>query len=179
MLFKKKAPTYTFSDQYLQNRLFAERISQCAILKTNLVVASYYMSCDPETAKYRGRVFCIDGKDKRFPALTDEALSCNLSYDPFIYGSSIFDVNGKKADPIAYSNRPFVDDRTAKEIKQYNDMIKQEQLQIKLRDDYEWLQRELPHLAPKSLSAFSRIKNAKTASFVALQKEALQKGRKL
>ena len=117
--FLSKKTKYCFSESYLDDVYFKNCIENCHDLKTNLVVASYYFCCDSETAKYRGRVFCIDGKDKRFPKLTDDVLNCKLSFSAFIYGISIFEVHTTKADPIKFSNRPFVDDRTKTEKETY------------------------------------------------------------
>lgn len=117
----KRNKNFCFSSSFLKNESFKNCLERCQHLNTNLVVASYYFCCDSETAKYRGRVFCIDGKDRRFPKLTDDVLKCKLSFSPFIYGVSFFEVYTTKEDPIKFSNRPFVDDRTLEEKKVFSE----------------------------------------------------------
>lgn len=119
----QKTPPQKSIPSFTETEKISECIKLCKTLKTNLVVANYYWGCDAETAKYRGRIFCIDGKDKRFPLLTDEVIKCNLYFDPFIWGVSPFYVYDKKTDPIKYSNRPFIDDRTLKEKDQYDSYV--------------------------------------------------------
>lgn len=179
MFFKKSSkrkPSFTFSNNFMENEYFANNIKICLETNTNLVVASYYCACDEEVAKYRGRVFCIDGTDKRFPPLSDDVLKCNLSFDPFYFGLSLFEVKGKEIDPIRYSNRPFVDDRTTKEKADYNKIIIEDAAAKKLREEFKWIQKELPDIAPKSLSAYSRMKNSSSSGYKKIYESAASKG---
>lgn len=98
-----------------------KNISDAKKLGTDILEATYFLSCCSECAKYRGRLFSISGKDKRFPKKPENYIcTCSgLVYYPFIYNISkpiIYDY-GIKMDILKFSNRPFVDDRTEQEKK--------------------------------------------------------------
>lgn len=133
-------------------------------LKTDLVEASYYSPCDSETAKYRGRIFSLQGKDKRFPLLTQEIKNCDLDFFPFIYGVSIPN-SCKQGEEIEYSNRPFTDDRSLKEKTSYEEQL-QNNFVSDNEDEYYWIYEHLPEIAPKSLSGYTRMKNSKSKNFM-------------
>lgn len=88
------------------------------ILGTDLVEADYFFCCCDECTKYRGRVYSITGKDKRFPKKPKiQHCTCSgLNFSPFIYGISEPIVNSflndNNVDIIKFSNRPFVIERT-------------------------------------------------------------------
>lgn len=98
----------------------AKTLQNARELDTDLVEATYFFGCCSECAKYRGRVFSISGKDGTFPKKpTINNCTCvGLDFHPFIYGISKPTVNmylNKQVDIVAFSNRPFVDDRTDEE----------------------------------------------------------------
>lgn len=160
------------------------------MLGGDLVHASYVGSCCAQCAKYRERVYSFNGKDKRFPKLPDwlknETHNCGITIYPFVYGASQFYrfENGKqvKTDPISYSNRPFIDDRTKEEIDNYEKrQIRNEQKnrQKRASEDYDWLWENLPGICPKSLYAYNKIRYAKEEKFEMIKKEAKKHGRTL
>ncbi len=180
-------------DAYFDNKneirdSFAERLKSAKELKTDLVEITSSGVCCSECAKYRNRIYSITGKDKRFPTLPSQFEPKTFSYNhvclsmwPFVY--NVMEPSFNCKDIVKYSNRPFVDDRTKQEIAQYNnwqnEMQKAQENQARLeqnRKDYAWLQKNLPDNCPKSLSAFSRMKNGNTAGYQKLRQLAANMG---
>lgn len=174
------------SDHYYEERnknLFANMRE----FRTDLVEASYIRCCCSECAKYRERVYSLSGNDKRFPKLPELLLSdhdCGIMLYPYIEDVNGFrtrdgkELRGRKV--IKYSNRPFVDDRTAEELadlRKIEDEKKAEQLREITRAEYDWLWEFMPEICPKSLSAYSRMKNANTVKYQAIVKAAKEKAR--
>ena len=136
-LFKKSDDKDTNNDEIIKiaKSLPGNAFEVAEQLKTDLVQASYYFCCDEETAKYRGRVFSISGKDKRFPKLTEDVLKCNLGFSAYVYGITTFLVYDKKEYPIKFSNRPFVDDRTDEEKEIYEKKYKNKEKRTRNNKD--------------------------------------------
>lgn len=179
---------------------------------TDLVIMSAHGAACPECSKYQGRVFSLTGRDKRFPAMPS-GLSlqgvhpgCGHTFSPYIHGindpmldySVSFQTNIKpqyKKDIIAFSNRPFVDDRLPEDIekaKAHAAKLKAEREQrlyyeahmIEIeaqrgidKRDYKWLQENLPDLCPKSYSGYKRMKNGNTKNYQKLVAKAKELGR--
>lgn len=160
-------------------------------LGTDIVEASYFCGCCKECAKYRGRWFSISGADTRFPKMPqDYNCQCSgLDFSPVIYGLSIPVYCPDNTDIIAYSNRPFTDDRTDEEKRTFDYFQKEETVRqfyapYKERwdnirkydhDQYDKLCEVLPHLAPKSFSAFMRMKKNNTENYKKIAAEAAAK----
>lgn len=126
-LFKsnEKAPVKKISAEQpmkLKDAIMQKNLQLAEELDTDLVEASYFRGCCGECAKYRGRWFSISGKDKRFQKMpVDYGCTCiGIDFSPVIFGLSIPMLSDEIDDIIAYSNRPFVDDRDAEEIELYN-----------------------------------------------------------
>lgn len=171
-LFK---PQITEFQKYGKLRIFGGAKN----LGTDLVESSDIAACCPKCAMYRRRIYSLSGRDKRFPKIPVDFDSdcCGLSLYPYIWGVSEPSFSAK--NPIKYSNRPFVDDRTAKEKKDYQSILDaraQERQKELDRRTYEKILASMPSDAPKSFAAFRRIKNANSASYVALKKKAVQIG---
>ena len=78
--------------------------------------------------------------------------------------------------------RPFIDERSEEDKQIYENIRNNEYKQIstmKNKLNYYWLQLNLPELTPKSFNAYSRMKNANTATFRAIQDAARSKGREI
>lgn len=154
---------------------------------TDLVEASYIRCCCSECAKYRERVYSVSGRDRRFPKLPETLLAgshdCGITLWPFIDGvNSMSTHNGKDLEGkaiIKYSNRPFIDDRTPEELRDLAEIEQQKFADLareQNRIDYDWLWEHLPEHCPKSLSAYSRMKNQKTEKYKTLVAEAVKLG---
>lgn len=166
-------------------KIFEKTLQLCNNFDTDLIEMSYHCSCCSECAKYRGRVFSITGKDTRFPILPQQIIwtgevheGCRCSFHPFIYGvSSPSQCNSSNI--IKYSNRPFVDDRTDEEKKNYLnyiDKIKNEnQVEIDRLEYYKILYL-MPELAPKSFTAYRKIKKTNTDNFNIIKNKCLDYG---
>ena len=88
-------------------------------LKTDLVEVGDSGVCCARCAKYRNRIYTISGKDKRFPVLPkDFHFCCGLRTFPFVW--DVMEPAFSCRDIIRHSNRPFVDDRTARQIEAHN-----------------------------------------------------------
>ena len=183
--------------------------------QTDLVIMSPLGASCPECAKYQGRVFSLHGIDKRFPTIPEGFwkygaihLGCSHTFHPFIYGFSNPDLEytlsiQKISNPqyttdiIAFSNRPFVDDRPLEDIEralQYREerrlkeehaelaadqMIAFEAFRGEEKRTYKWLQQNLPDLCPKSYSGYRRMKTQNTRNFQRLQAAAKALGKEL
>lgn len=179
-------------------------------LGTNLVIMEPHgMSCS-QCAKYQGRVFSLSGGDRRFPKIPAEFYiyggihaGCVHRFSPYIHGVTdpmldytlTFQTNvasRHRKDIIAFSNRPFIDDRLPEDIaaakehskklateyeqrQYYRDNIIEIEAQRGIdKRDYQWLQKNLPDICPKSYSGYKRMKNGNTKNYqklVALAKE--------
>lgn len=135
-----------------------------------------------ECAKYHDRLYSVNGADPRFPNfklyedhIASKSCDCCLSSFPFALGISIMRGLGSE-NPIEYSNRPFSDDRTPEERKEYDEYIQKLSEESKNRADYDWLCENLPDIAPKSLSGYMRMKNSNSKNFQKLQEAAKEKG---
>lgn len=121
---------------------FKRELAYAKQLKTNYLEILHSGYICGNCAPFHNRVYCIRGKDKRFPKLPDFimndcGLHCNPSYSAYNYykGCTIskytIHMDGKttsiEVDAIQHSNRPFVDDRTEIEKQKYIDWGEEQQ----------------------------------------------------
>ena len=161
------------SRKKLVEKMLNIAIKNCALLHTNLLIISGSKACSAYDAMLRNRVFCIDGKDKRFmelPVIREDSY-CNFA--AFIYGiSKMYDSDGKQIkDIVAYSNRPFIDDRTDEEKENYlawlNETKKPIQYWVEEKQFY-YLKYRHPEICPHSKYAFDKLKRENYAEFAKL-----------
>ena len=180
---------------------------------TDLVwLAPHGCSC-PECAKYQGRVFSLYGKDGRFPRIPAAFWSygaihkgCGHCFHVYLEGTSNYELEQaleiqKISNPryrksiIAFSNRPFVDDRPAEDIAtaiQYIEkrraeeehkwhlwetMIEAEAKRGEEKRIYQWIHDNLPDLCPKSYSGYRRMKTQNTKNYQKIQCAAKELGK--
>lgn len=174
----------------IQENLMAMTLESCKRLGTDLVVMSAHCSCCEECNKLQGRVYSISGKNKIFPKLPSKILKtgkvhdgCRHSFSAYVFWGdgedTINDKMGKSVDAINASLRPYIDDRTEEEKKNYINYIQQKRKDsTKGRDEKEYYRivSILPDIAPKSFSAYRRMKNAKTKNFMKLYDLAKENG---
>lgn len=156
-------------------------LSSAHQLGTDLMEASYFDGCCSECAKYRGRWFSISGKDKRFPKMPyNYPCSCQgIDFSPVILGSSEPLYCPRSVNIIAWSNRPFIDDRTSVERaahQHYIDSIIFENVKQQDKLDYEKLCSLFPDDMPKSFSAYRKIRVAENDKFLNIADKALKHG---
>lgn len=119
--------------------------------KTDLVVCSFHFGTCSECAKLQGRVYSISGKNSKYPKLPENVLKyggfhkgCRHTFLPVVEGcfsmEKYSDDRSKliKVDPVKYSNRPFIDDRTEKDKEVYEHYIAKQKSEI----EYEKIQRD-------------------------------------
>ncbi len=169
-------------------------ISDAASLDTDLIEASYVLACCAFCATIRGRVFSISGKTKKYPKLPDlSQCECQgLQFYPFI--DDIDELSVGNYDPVTYSNRPFVDDRSAQEREDYAWYIREQKneekyaeyiseyekinqiIRAKNHAEYDIICKLIPDSAPKSYSGYMRMKKGNTANYQKLVEKMKQAG---
>lgn len=163
--------------------------------KDLVVFEDFGNGCCSECAKHRGRVYSISGKSKTYPKLPQYALEhgnfhsgcrCCMS----IYTGGNVMLRGESVDPLIASNRPYVDDRSDAEIEQYERLLKtleenertqHERLDYsiskgKIYIEYSMVKNALGDLAPKTLSAYSRMKKTRSKGFIKIVDALKEKG---
>lgn len=152
--------------------------------KNDLVSIGYLGCCCSECAKFRCRVYSYYGKDPRFPRYPDFLKQnpdhCGLMAFPFLFDcQSLSMPSGKElrgASLIKYSNRPFVDDRSAEEKELYEKQIADAEKDRIDRTAYDWLWEYMPEICPKGYGAYRRMRNSNSRNFQRIQQAALEHG---
>lgn len=188
---------------------------QAADLRTDLLIMSVQGSVCSECARYQGRVYSISGQSNMFPRLPATIAKtgvvhkgCTHQFFPYIHGSTnpkmdytlmVHPLKDKSfgRNIIAFSNRPFVDDRTeeckkaaeaarerrkvAKLNKQrYNEiMIEREVEKQNDYQDFEWLRTHFPDKCPSTPSGYRRMKTQNTKNYQLLKQLAANVGREI
>lgn len=166
-----------------------QTLKNCKELGYRHVYMHPHNSTCAECSKHQNRIYSINGEDKRFPKLPDVVLQtgklhegCRHSfsgYDLRFYTFTVYNpLTGKdeEKDPITYSNRPYIDERTPQDIENYDKYIgdiKQEAID---RADYDLYREHLPDIAPKSFGGYRRMKNANSKNYQKLLEVAYEKG---
>lgn len=147
--------------------------------RIDLVAVSNHMGgCCSECAKYSGRVYSISGKSRKYPQLPASVRTngnfhhgCWCSMNLYFEGSSVYFM-GESLSDTEIRNRPYSDNRTSQQIEWYEHRYDDKIAEAKEyaakefdRKEYESIQKALPDLAPKSFSAYRRMKNGNTAGF--------------
>lgn len=187
MFHGKDAP---YSGENIANSALNRSFASAQELGTDLVEVSWADVCCETCGKYRGRIFSISGRDKRFPKFpSDFCHRCGLSVYPIIEGVSV----PAHSDPermVEEARRPLVDTRTPEQIEAYAEKcrrVQREQEQEKNyvarerkdREDYAWIRENLPDLMPKTFSGYRRMRTMNTANFQKLRAKALELGREI
>lgn len=170
----------------LDEVVFNKVIEEAKMLKTDLVYTSWNSVASAVESKYQGRVYSISGRDKSFPSLPD-FMKRPQSICPLAGAYQFW--NDKELDTIFYKNkdihvfnaswRQFKDDRTKQDINNYIEFVKaqekKEEAEI-ARKVYYRLKYLIPDDVPKSISAFSRIKNQDSDKYKKLVEKAKEAG---
>lgn len=146
----------------------------------DLTTTNSFNGCCPECAKYRNRVYSISGKDKRFPKVPPPwDCKCQGIVFLFFIEDTTFTAYFPNNDYIGYSNRPFIDDRTPEEKRMHQHFLDRkiyEAVNERDRRNYQVIVHLLPQIAPKSMSAYSRMRNNNTPQFQDLVLKAKEIG---
>ena len=157
----------------------------------------YGTGCCTECAKMCGRVYSVNGKNKKFPKLPEYAKmngnfhpGCRCVMTTFFHENDEIYYKGKKVNARKASNRPWIDDRDNHEKELYQRYLEtiekrdkesqqaEEYSRKKGHDkqEYDLIIELLPELAPKSLTGYRRMKTQRTKNFMKLAKAAKEKG---
>lgn len=177
------------SQKQIQIEHIAIQKFQELIKKSDLIAFNSYSStfCK-ECAIYSGRVYSATGKNKKYPKLPKSLYDCGC-YHPgcscgvsryYFEGDYIY-YKGQQVNPEISTFRKYVDDRTSEEFQRYNeglDIIKKNDYNryFESRKEYFYLKWLLPNLMPKSMSAYTKIKNQRTEKFFLIVSAAKEKG---
>lgn len=200
---EEKLPMMTDDDYCIKHRNY-ENINEAIKTGTDYVEIGYLNATCEECAKYQGRVYCLSGKDHRLPQLPEFIrrngiihAGCQHTIVPFYFsGNDKIQKAELKADgtvEVQYldvfvnSTRPFVDDRSFAQKESYKKLLIRQQRKgekmsdnyIQRKGEYAWLCLNLPELAPKSMSGYTRMKNAKSKNYIKLKKHAKELGKEL
>ncbi len=158
---KKRLPDVMADDEYgtMNKNYFKKQLAMARELKLDYIEIPHSTVCE-KCAPYQNRVYCISGKDKRFPKLPDlilenSGLHCNVSFSAFSYYDGVkiskyrYDKEGNvkevELDAIAHSNRPFVDDRSSIEKQKYlnwkEDKDKRDEQEEQYYDRNNWIEK--------------------------------------
>lgn len=155
--------------------------TQTSSIDSELIYFSGSKLC-PLCSVYNRRIFSKSGKDKRFPPfsmLPKNLQSVNCPECGVFLGFSAYhalNIDGELIRDIKESNRPFVDIRTAEQKKLYEEEKQKKLLKIQNKVEYTWICENLPDLAPKSLSGYSRMKNSNSANYRKIRSLMKEKG---
>ena len=170
-----------FERKILNNFFFA--IGECKRSNCDYIecIGSNY-TCG-ECAKYINRVYCISGKDKRFPKLPDFVYqyggfhpNCKESFFKYEYGE-LRNRNHQFVNAIEYSNRPFIDDRTPSEIQKYNENQQYHtsyDTYIDNQKEFFILRAKLPNILPKTYATFKKYKETNSPKYARILEIAKQ-----
>lgn len=152
-------------------------------------------ACCDQCAIYSGRIYCISGRDKKFPsvpAILNNELwkhtSCLSSVYPQYFAKNeplctTFRYLGREVDPVRSTRRPYKDTRTEEEKQLYADALYKRQIRELKESMNETNQKEFwllhykaPDLCPKSRNAYSKMKLENGEAFRHIYEEAKCRG---
>ncbi|MBP1561919.1 MAG: hypothetical protein J6C96_11865 [Oscillospiraceae bacterium] len=177
---KSKVTNKAIHDQVLK-----KQIQSAKSMGTDLVSAVCNCYHCEECAKYINRVYSISGKDKRFPKLPDYVVEnsqhCGIMMYPFVYGvNTMRDVyTGKsiiESEIIAYSNRPYIDDRPQEWKVGYQKLEAEANNKKNCEYEYKLICQKLPDIAPKNQGGYLRMKKSNSENFQKLKEKAISAG---
>lgn len=171
-------------DDYAVNA-FHSTVASCEFLNTDFVEVGDLSACCEVCAKYRKRIYSLSGKNWKFPKFpNDFHFQCGLNISPYVDGVS--EPSFRCFNPVIYSRRPFHDDRTAEERENYKESMKLIEKSNRLNNGpdlnhiiYYWFKPKFPDDLPKSLSGFSRMRNANTENYQKLIAKIINAGYKI
>lgn len=206
---KAKVPIVTADRFYFQKESFEREMELAKSCDSDYWFIDYDNRACEICAKYQNRIYSFSGKDKRFPKLPDfikENGCIHKASRNSVVSISSFEFTEikkhcykddgtyytEKVDPIEYSNREFIDNRTEFEIKAYEACYENDKQQEKAIEQYcdknYWLNiyknrleyQEIVNLmgenAPKSYSGYRRMKKNNTTNYQKIKEMAINNG---
>lgn len=123
-------------------------------------VNSVGITCD-HCAKYQGRVYCVSGKDKRFPRLDARPPyhgHCVHNASPWVEDYHD-ELDIRKA--IKESNKPFVDSRTEANIRKYEELQREKSKKNETRKQWIRYKARMPDFPDLKTFASQKARNTK------------------
>lgn len=185
-LSQELSPIYDITS--LRSSAFQKVLKDCKSIRTDYIYCSCHHGTCPECAKYQCRVYCISGKDKRLPKLPDIVKQyggfhegCCHTFHPFFLDidDTIRDSDLNCHNVFEYSNRPFTDNRTEYDKQLYLERLENQRKRNESahnKEIYYLLKEKIPDIMPKSLSGFTRMKNANSKNYQAIVQAAQEIG---
>ena len=161
-LIKQKHPNLFFGSSIVNPQL--------SEITGDLIWFSASRIC-PYCSIYNNRVYSQSGRDHHFPSFSlvpDDLKVINCPQCNVFLGFSNYynhDIDGSLKKIIKDSNRPFKDLRTKEEKEYYKNKVTKKTNAKLAENEYLWLCQNLPDLAPKSLSGYTRMKNSKSTNY--------------
>lgn len=145
----------------------------CISLNTDIVISSTIFSCSEEDALIRNRLFSISGNHPSLSKAPNLASNSLITFHPFFLGmSSMENLNGNKVrDPIKYSNRPLVDDRTKEEKKNYLEKVDKRNndfINWIIYKQFYYLKYNFPDKCPKTKNALKSMYGKNKEEYIKL-----------
>lgn len=175
----------TFPDKSaIHLKAFQRSLENCKSIPTDYIFCSSHQGTCPICSQYQCRVYCISGKDTRFPKLPDVVYQyggfhkgCRHSFYPFFLDAdnTIRDHLLQDHNVYEYSNRPFVDDRTDNDKQLYLQKLenqKRHEEAVLNKKIYYKLMQIIPEVMPKSVTGFTKMKRANSANYQKIVKAA-------
>ncbi|MCU9614092.1 polymorphic toxin type 50 domain-containing protein [Caldibacillus lycopersici] len=157
--------------QYHQRKAHVEgSINRMIENDLDLVYVNFVGVTCERCAQYQGRVYSLSGKDKRFP---------KLDVRPPYHSHCVHSVSAWVEDymdeeeiqqAIKESNRPFTDNRTEENIREYERIQREKSKQNETRKQWIRYKQRLPNDTP-DLKIFASLKARNTKSFQDLQND--------
>lgn len=178
---KSKIEKMFLNNSRIENRLQLQ-IKKAVEFGTDLLIMSEIACTCEECAKYQGRVFSISGKSTTFPKLPDNFIKNDGVHEGCRHTFSLF-YNGISTSPhgdiVAYSNRPFIDNRTKQQKEDWERETSEKSSYTFDKENYYWCMEYLGALCPKSFSGYRRMKSTNSANFQKLKNAAKEKGKEI
>lgn len=129
-------------------------------------------ACCASCAMYRRRIFSISGDDARYPILPSYHCDCGgINFLPVVLPPS--------AAQLEEAGRPYIDDRSEEERRNYQDVLDRRVYRRRSDEDediYYKLRRLFPEDVPKTFAAFLRSRNTDTEKYRQLVEKAEAQG---
>ncbi len=184
---KSKVTHKAIHEQMVEHQI--ESAEQFGTDLMEVTCTSYHCA---ECSAYGNRVYSMSGEDERFPKMPEyinnHSEHCGMLLYPYFHGLNTLynpytDEHLLGDDVIAYSNRPFADNRPLNWVNGYErwceirhikdvDNANSKQAQI----EYEQIQTKLPEQAPKSQGGYLRMKKSDSDNFKKIKALAIENG---
>lgn len=167
--WKQWIEKYTPSPLDLEKEAFENCLESASFLDTDLVEVDGLGGMCSVCAKYRNRIYSLSGKTWKFPKFpSDFHFGCSLRISPFV--DKVSEPAFTCKNYVLHSWRPFVDDRTPLEIENYKKRLELLSEWAEPEPNlnhiiYYWFKPKFPNQFPKTVGAFSRMRNANSPRY--------------